>query len=76
MEKLKNFIKDNRKVERLFYTGLTEKSIKQKREFIENHFTYYTMNSWNREKSIFLEKYGLHNVNKADFKNGSVIIWG
>lgn len=37
----------------MFYkTGVDIASTKSMWEFLHNHFTYYTMNSWNRQKSI------------------------
>lgn len=37
----------------MFYkTGIDISNVKSMWEFLHDHFTYYTMNSWNRQKSI------------------------
>jgi hypothetical protein len=52
MEKLKKYIKENNKTKKYFFEGLKEKTISQKFAFIQNHFTYDILNSWNRLESI------------------------
>lgn len=52
MENFKNYIKDFEKVEKHFFTGLNEKTLEQKFQYLKNHFEYYIMNSWNRLESI------------------------
>mgnify|MGYP001623751634 CR=1 FL=1 len=49
---LKSFIKDNSNVENLYYTGLKERTLESKFEYIKEHFTYDIMNSWNALESI------------------------
>lgn len=36
----------------MFYEKVNKNSNKEMYEFLTGHFTYFTMNSWNREKSI------------------------
>ena len=52
LELIKEFIKDNRKVEKVFYTGIKEKTLEEKFEYIKSHYTYDVMNSWNGLRSI------------------------
>lgn len=52
MENFKKYIKDNEKVEKHFFTGLNEKTLEQKFQYLKNHFDYYIMNSWNRLSTI------------------------
>lgn len=49
---LKSFIKDNSNVENLYYTGLKERTLESKFDYIKEHFTYDIMNSWNALESI------------------------
>lgn len=49
---LKSFIKDNSNVENLYYTGLKERTLESKFDYIKEHFTYDIMNSWNGLESI------------------------
>ena len=51
IEELKKYIKEN-KTENFFYTGLNEKTLEQKYQYLKNHFEYDIMNSWNDLKSI------------------------
>lgn len=48
----KNFIKKTEKTPRFFYTGISDKTYENKFDYIKSHFQYYTLNSWNRLKSI------------------------
>lgn len=52
LELIKEFIKDNRKVEKVFYTGMKEKTLEEKFEYIKSHYTYNVMDSWNGLRSI------------------------
>ena len=52
IKKLIDYIKENENIENYFYNGLNEKTQEEKLKYIMNHFTYYTMNSWNINKSI------------------------
>lgn len=52
MKLIKEFIRDNKKGERIFFTGLEEKTLESKFEYIKEHFTYDILNSWNRLDSI------------------------
>lgn len=36
----------------MFYKSVNKNSVKDMFEFLNNHFTYWTMNSWNRLESI------------------------
>lgn len=36
----------------MFFTGLKEKTLEQKFQYIKNHYVYNVMNSWNRLQSI------------------------
>lgn len=52
MKLIKEFIKDNKKVKNIFFTGLKEKTLESKFEYIKEHYTYNVMNSWNNLESI------------------------
>lgn len=52
MKLIKEFIKDNKKVKNIFFTGLKEKTLESKFEYIKEHYTYDVMNSWNNLESI------------------------
>ena len=52
IKKLIDYIKENENIENYFYNGLNEKTQEEKAKYILEHFTYYTMNSWNINKSI------------------------
>lgn len=49
---IKEFIKDNKRVKNIFFTGLKEKTLESKFEYIKEHYTYNVMNSWNNLESI------------------------
>lgn len=70
-EILKKYIKDNKNIENYFFTGLKEKTIEQKYQFLKNHFVYDIMNSWNNLKSIAnnvkIYKLGLTNEQQNNF---------
>lgn len=51
-ELIKEFLKDNKKSGNLFFTGLKERTLESKFEYIKEHFTYDIMNSWNALESI------------------------
>lgn len=51
IEELKQYIKDN-KCEKFYFTGLKEKTIEEKYQYLKNHFSYDIMNSWNNLKTI------------------------
>ena len=48
LELIKEFIGDNKKEGKVFFTGLKEKTLEQKFQYIKNHYVYNVMNSWNR----------------------------
>lgn len=52
LELIKEFIGDNKKEGKVFFTGLKEKTLEQKFQYIKNHYVYNVMNSWNRLQSI------------------------
>lgn len=52
LELIKEFIGDNKKGGKVFFTGLKEKTLEQKFQYIKNHYVYNVMNSWNRLQSI------------------------
>lgn len=49
---IKEFMKDNKRVKNIFFTGLKEKTLESKFEYIKEHYTYNVMNSWNNLESI------------------------
>lgn len=49
---IKEFMKDNKKGKNIFFTGLKEKTLESKFEYIKEHYTYNVMNSWNNLESI------------------------
>lgn len=51
IEELKQYIKEN-KCEKFYFTGLKEKTIEEKYQYLKNHFSYDIMNSWNNLKTI------------------------
>lgn len=52
IEELKQYIKENKNIEKYYFTGLKEKTLTEKFNFIKEHFTYDIMNSWNKMESI------------------------
>lgn len=52
LELIKEFIGDNKKEGKVFFTGLKEKTLEQKFQYIKNHYVYNVMNSQNRLQSI------------------------
>lgn len=52
IKELKSYILENKRVENYFYTGVGERTLEKKFEYIKNHFTYNIMNSWNCLESI------------------------
>ena len=52
MENFKKYIKDHEKVEKHFFSGLNEKTLEQKFQYLKNHFEYSLMNSWNKLYTI------------------------
>lgn len=51
IEELKQYIKEI-KCEKFYFTGLKEKTIEKKYQYLKNHFSYDIMNSWNNLKTI------------------------
>lgn len=45
LELIKEFIGDNKKEGKVFFTGLKEKTLEQKFQYIKNHYVYNVMNS-------------------------------
>ena len=52
IEELKNYIQENKSIEQLFFTGLSENTLEKKYQYLKNHFCYDIMNSWNRLTTI------------------------
>lgn len=52
IENIKEYIKNNKNVEKFFFEGLTERTLEEKYQYLKNHFTYDIMNSWNNLKTI------------------------
>lgn len=44
--------KENKYNERFFYKSVNKNSYREMFNFLKKHFQYFTMNSWNRDKSI------------------------
>lgn len=51
-KELVEFMKENEKVEQVYFEGLKEKTISSKFQYIKEHFTYYIINSWNGLKTV------------------------
>lgn len=51
IEELKQYIKEN-KCKKFYFTGLKERTIEEKYQYLKNHFSYDIMNSWNNLKTI------------------------
>lgn len=51
-KELLEFMKENEKVEQVYFKGLKEKTISSKFKYIKEHFTYDILNSWNRLKTV------------------------
>lgn len=52
IESFKNYIKNFEDIEEWYFSGLKEKTLESKFEYIKDHFTYDILNSWNNLKSI------------------------
>lgn len=50
-KKIKEYIKNN-KCENFYFNGLKERTLKQKYQYLKNHFEYDILNSWNQLKTI------------------------
>ncbi len=50
----------------MYYKKVNKKSDKEMFEFLKGHFTYYTMNSWNRQESI-ANNVKIYNIKELDY---------
>lgn len=48
----KNYLKENKHIEKFFFTGLKENTIEKKYQYLKNHFNYDVLNPWNGLKTI------------------------
>ena len=72
LEKIKNYIKENQKIEKFYFTGLKEKTIEQKYQYLKNHCQYDIMNSWNNLESFAnnVKIYNMGLTNEQQIING------
>lgn len=52
IENLKEYIKENKQKENIFYIGLKERTLEQKYQYIKEHCVYDIMSRWNNLESI------------------------